>query len=53
MVVLLVGYVLQSLFAKGRVRPTELHVQGLSQDVGGTEMSEKKPMPTRLQKIIT
>lgn len=51
--VLLVGYVLQSLFAKGRVRPTELHVQGLSQDVGGVEMSEKNPMPTRLQKIKT
>lgn len=53
--VLLVGYVLQSLFAKGRVRPTELHVQALSQDVGAAEMSEKKkkPRPTRLQKIIT
>ena len=40
--VLLVGYVLQSLFAKRRVRPTELHVQALSQDVGAAEMSEKK-----------
>lgn len=46
--VLLVGYVLQSVFAKGRVRPTELHVQALSQDVGAAEMSEKKKNPGQL-----
>ena len=43
--VLLVGNVLWSLSAKGMVRPTELHVHGLSQDVGTAEMSEKSPGP--------
>lgn len=43
--VLPVGNVLWSLSAKRMVRPTELHVHGLSQDVGTAEMSEKSPGP--------